>query len=52
MVKGHLKLAGGNEWCNAPDDLPAFRKFIAASKAMKAVAALKPTKVELDFNQC
>jgi hypothetical protein len=36
-----------NRWCRSLDELAAFRKFIAKSAALKAVAQQSPASVEL-----
>jgi hypothetical protein len=45
------KIDAGNQWCRSPADLPAFRKFIDSSAALKAVADAKADQVELQLNR-
>ena len=42
-------LKSGNRWCMAPSELPGFEAFIMGSDAYRAVQALRPSKVTLDF---
>ncbi len=37
----------GNQWCESPDRLPAFRRFVTTSPAFKAVGSLSAEVVEL-----
>jgi hypothetical protein len=39
----------GNEWCRAPGDVLAFRQFVDASDAFKAVDDAKADRVELQL---
>jgi hypothetical protein len=41
----------GNRWCESPDVLPAFRKFINRSSAFKAIGETTPTAVELRYGR-
>jgi hypothetical protein len=45
-------IESGNQWCHLPADLGQFRKFVLNSPPYRAVAAERPTKVQLYFNQC
>ena len=38
---------GGNRWCELPDAVDTFRRFILASKAYKLAESLTPTSVAL-----
>jgi hypothetical protein len=42
---------GGSRWCASPDELAAFRRFIARSAALAAVGALVPASVELRYGR-
>ena len=42
-------LRRGNRWCSTPDELAEFETFIRASQAYQAVAAVKPTSVDLRY---
>lgn len=44
-------LKDGNKWCESPDGLPAFRRFVARSKAIQAVGQRTPASVELRFGR-
>jgi hypothetical protein len=44
-------LKDGNRWCESPDGLAAFRRFVSASKAFQAVGQLAPAGVELQFGR-
>lgn len=41
----------GNRWCESPDGVPAFRKFISRSGAYKAVRETTPMAVELRYGR-
>jgi hypothetical protein len=41
----------GNRWCETPDRLPDFRRFVNESAALKAVSHLVPESVELRFGR-
>ncbi len=41
----------GNQWCRSPGDLPAFRQFVESSAAFKAVADVKPARVDLKLQR-
>jgi hypothetical protein len=41
----------GNRWCQAPDGLAAFRRFVTGSKAFKAVGKQSPDSVELRYGR-
>ena len=43
------KLADGNRWCNSPDAINDFRKFIESSAAYRTVAEEKPAEVTLEL---
>ncbi|MFO0952841.1 MAG: hypothetical protein U0835_17165 [Isosphaeraceae bacterium] len=40
-----------SRWCESPDDLPAFRRFLAESPAIRAVGGLRPMSVELRYGR-
>ena len=42
-------IKGGNRWCSGPDELADFEAFIIASDAYRAVQALQPSKVTLEY---
>jgi hypothetical protein len=46
------RLKSGSRWCESPDELEGFRKWVLASPAYRAVAEEAAKKVELDFEQC
>jgi hypothetical protein len=41
----------GNRWCESPDQLAKFRRFVTGSAALKAVGNLSPESVELRFGR-
>ncbi|MFN0056543.1 MAG: hypothetical protein ACKV0T_30725 [Planctomycetales bacterium] len=41
----------GNCWCESPDRLPEFQRFIMGSPALEAVGNLSPESVELRFGR-
>ncbi len=41
----------GNRWCESPDGLPGFRRFVIRSAALKAVGHLVPDSVALRFGR-
>jgi hypothetical protein len=41
----------GNRWCQSPDDLSEFRRFVNRSAALKAVGLLPAESVELRFGR-
>jgi hypothetical protein len=41
----------GNRWCESPDRLPEFRRFVIRSAALKAVGHLTPESVALRFGR-
>ena len=43
-------LDSGNQWCEEPETVEAFRVFISASPAYNAVADAVPMRVTLEFN--
>ncbi|WP_020470037.1 hypothetical protein [Zavarzinella formosa] len=46
------KSAGeGNRWCESPDQLAKFRRFVTKSAAFKAVSDLSPESVEIRFGR-
>lgn len=47
-VKG---VGAGNRWCESPEGVEAFRKFIVNSPTLKAVAKIAPKLVELHFGR-
>jgi hypothetical protein len=40
-----------SRWCESPDGLPEFRRFVTGSAALKAVGNLSPDSVELRFGR-
>jgi hypothetical protein len=42
-------LPAGDRWCSTPGEVPQLREFVAASPAMDAVAGVRPTRVEVRF---
>jgi hypothetical protein len=40
-----------NRWCESPDRLSAFRRFVIGSAALKAVGRLSPKSVKLWFGR-
>jgi hypothetical protein len=45
------KIDAATKWCRSPADLPAFRKLVDASAALKAVAEAKADQVELQLDR-
>jgi hypothetical protein len=41
----------GNRWCESPDRLPVFRRFVIRSAALKAAGQLRPESVALRFGR-
>jgi hypothetical protein len=41
----------GNRWCQSPDGLPEFRRFINRSASLKAAGSLTLKSVELRFER-
>ena len=41
----------GNQWCDSPDDVSGFRKFIESHESTKLASEEQPTVVELEYNQ-
>ena len=46
------RIEDGNRWCNSPNELAELKRFVESSAAFKAVADVKPLRVEMDFCQC
>lgn len=46
------QLKDGNKWCHSPDELPEFRRFVESSAPFNAIADVRPSRVELYFEQC
>ena len=46
------QLDRGSQWCRTPDELPDFRRLVESSAPFKAMADVKPSRVELRFEQC
>ena len=44
------RLGEGNHWCEHPDQAAAFEEYILASEAYRAVVALKPQDVIVDWS--
>jgi hypothetical protein len=44
-------LKSGSKWCESPDGLAAFRRFVAGSRAVRAVGSRSPTGVTLRFGR-
>ncbi|HEY3763411.1 MAG TPA: hypothetical protein VGN23_16820 [Verrucomicrobiae bacterium] len=42
-------IKSGNHWCKTPDELADFEAFIVNSDAYRAVEALGPSKVVIDY---
>jgi len=40
-----------NRWCESPDGLPEFRRFVVRSAALKAVGEKSPDSVELRYGR-
>jgi hypothetical protein len=45
------ELREGNRWCESPDALPEFRRFIAGSAALRVVGQRSPESVELRYER-
>ena len=41
----------GNRWCESPDQLAVFRRFVAGSEALKAVGQRSPESVALRYGR-
>jgi hypothetical protein len=41
----------GNKWCDGPEHLASYRRFIAGTKAMQAVRRESPATVELRYGR-
>jgi hypothetical protein len=41
----------GNKWCESPDDVEKFRRFILTSKAYKLAKSLAPNDVTLELTR-
>ena len=51
-VSKETRAAGNsNKWCELPDDVDEFRRFIRTSKAYKVVKSLAPTSVTLKLTR-
>ena len=44
-------LADGNKWCESPDQLAEYRRFVSRSKAFQAVGRESPASVELQYGR-
>ena len=44
-------LGRATRWCESPDDLPDFRRFLTESPALQAVGQLLPELVELRYGR-
>jgi hypothetical protein len=44
-------LKNGNKWCESPDRLKSFRRFVTGSRALQGVGQLSPTRVELRYER-
>lgn len=48
-VGGSVK--DGGQWCESPEDMPKFRKYVSSSKAVKALGKHRPDEVQLKFGR-
>jgi hypothetical protein len=44
-------LKDGSKWCEAPDQLASYRRFLAGAKALRAVGQESPASVELRYGR-
>lgn len=51
VSKGTRACGASNRWCELPDDVNDFRRFILASKAYKLVQSLAPISVTLKLTR-
>ncbi len=51
VSKGTRAVGAGIKWCESPDELEKFRRFVSDSKAYKLATALVPTAVTLELTR-
>jgi hypothetical protein len=44
-------LKDGNKWCESPNELAAFRRFVSRAKALQEVGQQSPAGVELQYGR-